>query len=131
MLGKLGYYVARVSIFLIVVALVAGMTDCRPVSQNLEIRTWYDLNAVRNDLSGHQRLMNDLDSTTPGYEELASETANLERAGSRLRLLLTHLPGLSTVRDTRYVTCLPTALPKEMWGFLVLLVKQWSSKISA
>ena len=77
MLGKLSYYVARVSIFLIAVALVAGMTGCRPVSQNLEIRTWYDLNAVRNNLPGHHRLMNDLDSTTSGYEELASETANL------------------------------------------------------
>jgi len=76
MLGKLSYYVARVSIFLITVVLVVGMTGCRPASQNLEIRTWYDLNAVRNNLSGHHRLMNDLDSTTSGYEELASPMAN-------------------------------------------------------
>jgi hypothetical protein len=42
----------------------------------LEIRTWYDLDAVRNSLDGHHILMNDLDSTTLGYEELASPTAN-------------------------------------------------------
>jgi hypothetical protein len=42
----------------------------------LEIWDWYDLNAVRNNLTGSYLLMNDLDSTTPGYEELASLTAN-------------------------------------------------------
>jgi len=42
----------------------------------LEIRDWYDLDAIRNNLSGSYILMNDLDSTTPGYEELASPTAN-------------------------------------------------------
>jgi len=40
------------------------------------IQDWYDLNAIRDNLSGHYALMNDLDSTTPGYEELASPTAN-------------------------------------------------------
>jgi hypothetical protein len=43
---------------------------------NPEIRDWYDLNAVRNNLGGNYTLMNDLNSTTPGYEELASPTAN-------------------------------------------------------
>ncbi|HUX49018.1 MAG TPA: GLUG motif-containing protein [Dehalococcoidia bacterium] len=33
---------------------------------------WYDLDAIRNDLDGSYILMNDLDSTTPGYEELVS-----------------------------------------------------------
>jgi hypothetical protein len=42
----------------------------------LEIRDWYDLDAVRDNLSGSYILMNDLDSTTPGYEKLASPTAN-------------------------------------------------------
>ena len=42
----------------------------------LEIRDWYDLDTVRDNLDGHHFLMNDLDSTTPGYEELASPTAN-------------------------------------------------------
>ena len=37
---------------------------------------WYDLNDVRNHLSGNYVLANDLDETTDGYEEHASETAN-------------------------------------------------------
>jgi hypothetical protein len=41
-----------------------------------EIRDWYDLDAIRNNLFGSHTLMNDLDSSTPGYEELASQTAN-------------------------------------------------------
>jgi len=41
-----------------------------------EIRDWYDLDAIRNNLYGSHTLMNDLDSSTPGYEELASQTAN-------------------------------------------------------
>jgi len=80
--------VARVNIFLVAAALVAGMAGyggtCNiypppynpPPSQNLEIRTWYDLDAVRDNLAGNHTLMNDLDSTTAGYEELASLTAN-------------------------------------------------------
>ena len=47
-----------------------------PPSENLEIRTWYDLDAIRDNLNGNHTLMNDLDSTTLGYEELASPTAN-------------------------------------------------------
>jgi hypothetical protein len=69
------HYLARVSVFLIILALVAGMLGCTP-SQNPEIRTWYDLDAIRNNLGGSYILMSDLDSTTPGYEELASPTAN-------------------------------------------------------
>jgi hypothetical protein len=78
MLKKLNFYVKRLSIFLVTIALIAGMEGCifGPSSQNLEIRTWYDLNAIRNNLSGHHILMNDLDSTTDGYEEVASPTAN-------------------------------------------------------
>jgi hypothetical protein len=45
-------------------------------SRSLEIRTWYDLDAVRNNLDGKFTLMNDLNSTTAGYMELASPTAN-------------------------------------------------------
>jgi hypothetical protein len=44
--------------------------------ENLEIRDWYDLDAVRDNLSGNHTLMNDLNSTTAGYTELASPTAN-------------------------------------------------------
>ena len=67
---------ARVGIFLLTVALIAGMVGCDDTTQNLEIRDWYDLDAVRDDLGGSYILMNDLDSTTAGYEELASPTAN-------------------------------------------------------
>ncbi|MGB6873808.1 MAG: GLUG motif-containing protein [Dehalococcoidia bacterium] len=67
---------ARISIFLIALALVAGMVGCPSPSQNLEIRTWYDLDAITNNLAGNHILMNDLDSTIAGYEELASPTAN-------------------------------------------------------
>jgi hypothetical protein len=42
----------------------------------VEIRTWHDLNAIRNNLSGRYTLMNDLGSATAGYVELGSETAN-------------------------------------------------------
>jgi hypothetical protein len=69
---------AKISIFVIVLALIVGMEGClcAPSSQNLEIRTWYDLEAIRDNLSGHHVLMNNLDSTMAGYEELASPTAN-------------------------------------------------------
>jgi len=68
------YYAARVSVFLITVALVAGMAGCGPL--RIEIHDWYDLDAIRDNLGGSYILMNDLDSTTQGYEELASPTAN-------------------------------------------------------
>ena len=42
----------------------------------IEIRDWYDLDAARDNLGVSYLLMNDLDSTTTGYMELASETAN-------------------------------------------------------
>jgi hypothetical protein len=42
----------------------------------IQIRDWYDLNAIRDNLNGNYLLMNDLDSTTAGYTELASPTAN-------------------------------------------------------
>jgi hypothetical protein len=69
--------VAKVGIFLITVALVAGMAGCSIFpSENLKIRTWYDLNAIRDNLGGSYILMNDLDYTSGGYVELASPTAN-------------------------------------------------------
>jgi len=42
----------------------------------ISVRDWYDLDDIRNNLSGSYILMNDLDSSTAGYEELASPTAN-------------------------------------------------------
>jgi len=77
MLEKLSSYMARVSIFLITVALIAGMVACEEQSApSSEIRDWYDLDAIRDNLGGSYILMNDLDSATAGYEELASPTAN-------------------------------------------------------
>ena len=70
------HYLARISIFLIMVALIAGMVGCGGTPSSVKIRDWYDLDAVRNNLGGNHILMNDLDSTTTGYEELASPTAN-------------------------------------------------------
>jgi hypothetical protein len=77
--SRIAQYLVIPSIFLITAALIAGMAGCvyNPApSQNLEIRDWYDLDTIRNNLAGNHTLMNDLDSTTPGYEELASPTAN-------------------------------------------------------
>jgi len=76
MLGKLNCYVVRAGVFLIATALIAGTVGCGPHSQNLKIQTWYDLDAVRGNLTGSYILMNDLDSATAGYDELASPTAN-------------------------------------------------------
>ena len=75
------HYLARLCISLIAASFIAGMAGCDgynppSASQNLEIRTWDDLDAIRNNLSGSHILMNDLDSTTAGYTELASPTAD-------------------------------------------------------
>jgi hypothetical protein len=157
MLGKLNCYMTKVSIFLIMLALIAGMVGCDGVQYNLTmtvapggsgtatdltnaspyaagtevsieavansgywfvnwtapagtfananapqttftmpaqnvmvtanfaagipVRDWYDLDAIRYNvtdliLGGNYILMNDIDSTAAGYEELASPTAN-------------------------------------------------------
>ena len=56
---------------------VAVKGDCTiTASFAKEIRDWYDLDAIRDDPGGSYVLMADLDSTTPGYAELASPTAN-------------------------------------------------------
>jgi hypothetical protein len=74
---------AKVGVFLITIALIAGMVGCgsggsyNPTpSQDLQIRTWYDLDAIRDNQAGNHTLMNNLDSTTAGYDELAGPTAN-------------------------------------------------------
>jgi hypothetical protein len=104
MLGKLNHYVTKVSVFLVMVALIAGIVgfygvggDDTSPSQNLEIRTWYDLYAVTNNLAGHHTLMNNLDSTTPGYEELASPTANQGKGWQPIGFFgVVHVPGCSS-----------------------------------
>ncbi len=81
--SRRAHYLARISVSLATAALIAGVAGCgncgghNPApSQDLEIRTWYDLDAVRDNLDGNHVLMNDLDSTTAGYEQLAGPTAN-------------------------------------------------------
>jgi hypothetical protein len=71
-------YLAKFSIFLITVALIAGMVGCTEPSENLDIKNWYDLNKVRGYKyrDGHHKLMNNLDEETPGYIELASSEAD-------------------------------------------------------
>jgi hypothetical protein len=44
--------------------------------ESMEIWDWYDLDAIRDNLCWNYTLRSDLDSTTPGYEELASPMAN-------------------------------------------------------
>ncbi|UCD21507.1 MAG: hypothetical protein JSW22_05490 [Chloroflexota bacterium] len=75
------HLLAGFSIFLIVTTFIVGAAGCNggndsPLPQNLEIRDWYDLGAIRDNLLGNHILMNDLDSATAGYIELASPTAN-------------------------------------------------------
>ncbi len=72
---------ARKAVYLLltVAVLVFGIMGCGPIpgpSVDLEIRTWYDLDAIRDNLDGYHILMNDLDSTTAGYAELAGSYAN-------------------------------------------------------
>ncbi|MFW5902296.1 MAG: GLUG motif-containing protein, partial [archaeon] len=46
-----------------------------------EIQDWYDLNDVRNDKNGNYILMNDLDSTTAGYDELVNTSDGWDPIG--------------------------------------------------
>ncbi len=70
------HYITGLSIFLTTVALIMGMVGCDEPTTGVQIRDWYDLDDVRDDLDGQFILMNDLDSTTAGYAEVASPTAN-------------------------------------------------------
>jgi hypothetical protein len=73
------HYAAATSIILTLLtaaALMVGMIGCDTPSAGIKIRTWHDLAAIKNNLDGDIVLMNDLDSTTAGYTELASPTAN-------------------------------------------------------
>jgi len=86
------------SIFLITVALIAGMV-CY-VARPIEIRDWYDLNAIRDNLDDSYLLMNDLDSTTPGYEELAGETANQGKGWQPIGTFVAGHHGLKSFEGT-------------------------------
>ena len=75
---RFSFHVKRISLLLVIITLIAAMGGCifGNSSQTVEIRTWYDLDGIRSNLSADYVLMNDLDSTTAGYDELASPTAN-------------------------------------------------------
>jgi hypothetical protein len=68
------HHLASVCVPLIMAALIAGTAGCVPLPS--QIYGWYDLDAVRDNLNGSYILMNDLDSTTAGYEELAAPNGN-------------------------------------------------------
>lgn len=68
------HHLASLGILLTVIACVGGLGGCGTMPT--EIRDWHDLDAVRDRMRGSYILMNDLDSATTGYEELASRTAN-------------------------------------------------------
>jgi TRAP-type C4-dicarboxylate transport system substrate-binding protein len=74
------HYLTRVGIFLIAVALVVGVIGCDGDGPDdgdvVKIQTWSDLDTIRNNLGGKYVLVNSLNSTTAGYEELVSDTAN-------------------------------------------------------
>lgn len=70
------HYLIELGTILTMVALVIGMVGCDAPTAGAQIRDWNDLDAVRDNLDGQFLLMNDLDSTTAGYEELAGPTAN-------------------------------------------------------
>jgi hypothetical protein len=59
-----------------VIVIVLAVVAVRLLASEPEIRNWYDLYAIGRHLDRSYVLMNDLDSTTAGYEELAGPTAN-------------------------------------------------------
>jgi hypothetical protein len=67
-------HVATAISFLIMVAFITGMVGCS--LPPLQISDWDDLNAIRDNLAGRYRLMNDLHSGSAGYWTVASWIAN-------------------------------------------------------
>src|SRR4030042_1523642 len=75
--GQKRYHcLAGLGILLIALALAAGIMGCASAPEYLEIRDWHDLYSIGGNVGGHSLLMNDLDSATGGYLELASSAAN-------------------------------------------------------
>jgi hypothetical protein len=64
---------AAVVMLSLALPLASSAVEASPVT---EIRDWYDLHGVRDDLAGHYVLMNNLNATSAGYEELAGPAAN-------------------------------------------------------
>ncbi|MGM0686968.1 MAG: GLUG motif-containing protein [Promethearchaeati archaeon] len=79
--SKRSHYLTTVSVFLILAALIMGMVGCGgndsdPYADYIKIYDWTDLDNIRNNLVAKYVLMNDLDSTTAGYGQVAGSTAN-------------------------------------------------------
>jgi hypothetical protein len=74
------------TILAILIALVITINLALPLvstaadsSASTDVRDWYDLRAVRDNLGSHYRLLNDLDAATAGYTETAGAAANAGR----------------------------------------------------
>ena len=65
--------IAFLVIFSLALPLLPTVVKASPAT---EIWDWYDLDAIRNDLGGTYLLMCNLDSSSPGYVEVASSAAN-------------------------------------------------------
>jgi hypothetical protein len=80
MSGKLIHYAAKLSIFLVTAALIAGVAGCGsvgpPIKPEQLIWTWRDLDNVRNDLVGTYFLAADLTTNMTDYAEVAGPTAH-------------------------------------------------------
>ena len=76
--SRIGHYFERLGILLIILALAMGATGCTTddTGEPMEIWTWNDLNAVRDNLEGSYILMSHLDSDADGYDELVGDTAD-------------------------------------------------------
>jgi hypothetical protein len=58
------------------------------------------LDDIKDKLGGHRTLINHLNFTAAGYDKLVVQTANREKAGSRLATL----GGLSAVSEQKIAT---------------------------
>jgi hypothetical protein len=77
-----------------VIIIVVIVVAIRIPRYDPEIRDWHDLHAVRYHLGKSFVLMNDLDSTTTGYEELAGPTANEGKGWQPIGGLRNHFGGV-------------------------------------
>ena len=62
-------FLVKIPLFLVFLTVLAVVS----VGSGFEIYDWYDLDEVRTDLSGEYYLMNDLDETSPGYDDVIDE----------------------------------------------------------
>ena len=59
-----------------VIVVILTVVVARMLAYDPEIHDWHDLHAVRDNMEGNHRLMNNLDAASAGYEELAGPMAN-------------------------------------------------------